>query len=175
MRSVIALLAFLGSCLGGFQAYGQSPQDSLSLGTAVLTLGMSKAAVTAALKDAYTLRDLGIGGSFVVTRSAAPHDAVGTIAFANGKVAGVARNWGPKDQLAGVEIATALAGAVEELVPQGHRACDIGIEQAHDQSYEAKTITLACGKKRIEIKVGRVNRNDVEADFSLVTEILDGK
>ncbi len=93
---------------------------------------------------------------------------IGNVAFKDGKLVSVIKEWGPDDQEKGVELASALYGAMAQFVKEGRRSCVIDTGTNQTPQGEIKTAFIACGGKYLDVTITKISRGETAS----VTEHL---
>jgi len=162
MRPLIAILMLFvaTTATNAEHAPGQTPDD-ITLGSVRLTLGTPQDAVLYALGKSYDVEKLTESpqfSSWLVTARAdtekltAPK-IVANVAFRQGKLTSVLKNWEPENQQKGVEFATRLYDVLTSFTNEGRSNCSIETERKKDPGYDSKAMFVTCGAKYIRIDI----------------------
>jgi hypothetical protein len=112
MSRIVELGIVLGTALAFSQSSSATGHSSVTLGPAVLRIGMTRAAVVAQLAAGYEIQPNGM----VVSSSGPPFKFIGSVSFSDdGLLRYVQRDWDPSDQTAGVATAEALYNALTQI------------------------------------------------------------
>lgn len=179
MRPILAILMlnFVAAALTNAEySWGQTTPDDITLGTVRLILGMAQDAVLTTLGKSYELQKLNESQQFsswaVTARTSAnkltPPKHVGSVAFRQGKLTSVMKNWAPENQQKGFEFATSLYDVITSFTNEGRTVCSIETGRKNDLGYDAKTIFIICGAKHIRIDL----LSGPERDAVMMSEVL---
>jgi hypothetical protein len=176
----IALAVMAGSAGGAVQGQRQTAAPAVAtieLGTTALALGMPQQKVIDALAGWYVVeKQPGSSEPFsswmIRTRGApsagVPATTLANLGFKDGKLFSVFKYWGPEDQQKGAALASALYGALAQLIKEGRRSCVIDTATNQTPQAEMKSAFIVCGGKYIEVSITRQNGDD----FASITETL---
>jgi len=152
----------------------QSPSGaSLVIGVSTVAIGEPEDKVLATLTAAFDLEKQGATSSswLVYEKRSVPRRLVANVFFKDGRLQQARRYWSPDDQTAAVPFATAVFGAVSQLVSEGRRSCVLDVGTNQSPSAEIKTAFIDCGDKRLEVTLtqGRVGQ------FANLDEVVGGR
>ncbi len=163
-------LGFFLGCLTAIALFcgpqSGNPRQQISLDGTELTLGMpEEAAVKQLAESAYTLQKSeppqglhakGITSMWLVATKD-KHLTIGTVCFADGKLAGVVDDLLPTDGDA-VGFGRQLYFAMRDMELEGESQCTIETENAEVPDFTHKTANLRCGQKTIVIDLQKFER-----------------
>lgn len=154
IAAVATVSVLLGIACGGQQHQQAQPTDTnqaIQLEGVQLSLGMPQEDVLrklAVVCDVNHVAD--VAGNWSVTRRGVPRSRrdVGIVVFGGGKLSFVSKNWGPEfDNQTARAVSMSLHNAVEAVVGEGARPCNVSVETAGKGH---KTV-ISCGPHRIEV------------------------
>jgi hypothetical protein len=176
--SKTALIAALALCLGHAQANGQGYQESVSLGSTELTLGMPQNAVIAALAAHFRLDQQSSGIWIVSTKRGPPFDTIGSLSFVDNRLATIRKYWGPENQQRGFEFASRLYWALKGLTANGREDCAVELSDNEGPAYNIKSISITCGGRAVEISTTHSEKGlyagdkPIEGSWASIDEVL---
>lgn len=173
----ILMLFIAAAATNADHSSGQATQDDIRLGTVRLTLGMPQDLVLTTLSKSYDVEKLNDGPQFsswlvnarAGTEKLAPPKYVASVAFRQGKLTVVMKNWAPENQQKGVEFATSLYDVITSFTNEGRTACSIGTGRKRDPGYDGKAIFVTCGAKYIRIDL----LSGPQGESTNMTEVLE--
>jgi hypothetical protein len=180
MRIMTAVAVTIALGLANVQVAGQTrqgkPQDTITVGTTTLSIGMSRESVTAKLGGEYKLQNEGENTLLVIPMNASPGDAVASIELKEGKIRSVRKYWSPKDQQKPLELARNLFSLLASFPAEARAKCAIIVGEVHEPNLENKIAFISCGKKSIDIEMGRggLGTESVTLDEVLGSETIPG-
>ncbi len=136
--------------------------DSIKLEMTSLTLGMSQQKVLDMLAERFKVAKFPGSGdgpfsSWTVMARTAPFTLIGNVTFNDGQLTSVIKYWGPNDQQKGVEVASALYGALAQFIKEGKRSCVIDTSTNQTPQAEMKSAFITCGGKYLDVSIVRTN------------------
>jgi hypothetical protein len=144
-----ALLILLPATLGG-----QQQETSILVGGTRLVLDMDEQRAVAALVDEHEVSKTD-NLHWMVRSKYGPRRDVAQLRFLKGRLTYVRKYWTPDDQQQAAPMASALYGALRQLVLEGHRTCQITTSSDQNPKSEYKTAVIDCGVKQINLTVFR--------------------
>jgi hypothetical protein len=160
--------------LQGPSAVRAKRKDQIQIGTD-LALGMDEADVRKALSARYDLRKVEIDNSgkvnwLVSDRDNPPHVA-GVLTFRDGKLLFATKRWLQRDEdrQKGLQTARAVYGVLSAFADHGEASCTVSAEQKESPDLSAKTASVRCGRKSLELLISARPGEDetVEVNESL--------
>ncbi len=130
--------------------------NQIQIGTD-LALGTDETAVRKVLSARYDLRELDSDkhgtANWLVAAKGDPSHVAGVLGFKEGKLVFATKRWLQRDEdrERGVQTARAVYGILTELVSHGEATCIVSSEQRESPDLSAKTATVRCGHKSLEV------------------------
>ncbi len=160
LKNLLPLLLLSVTLSASQRASAVLPSATVIVGQTTLRLGMRRAEVVALLAPKYEVRPNGL----VVTRTGPPYEFVATVSFSpDGLLKYVSRDWGPKDQQAGVETMAALYDALTQITEANQtrdgqsinvcRNCSIFVYDSSKSGVSQKYIDIFDGTKTVSVWV----------------------
>ena len=151
----------------------QEPESSLWLSTK-LTIGMPREQAEAELSRHYKLRPFpsestpdGKEGFIVFEKEAPPWTSVGFVTFENGKLKSAQKDWSPDNQQHPVEFTRGFYGAVSSMLGGATgKVCFVHTRQQQTPTAEARSVSILCGSKSVDVSVLRVKDTPEAASLS---------
>ena len=169
---VLFAIAVLIVIFFGRKALGQPAEESVTLGSIELRLGMAEGIVLERLGEKYDVSEYGRGPYSVwwVREKVKPSRLVGSLGFKEGKLNTVMKYWTPEDTPdTRVGFANSLFSALRAFEREGRASCTISTGDQQVSKYDMKAVFISCGQKylRIDITKGETG------DSANVTEVLE--
>jgi hypothetical protein len=148
----------------------QSEVASITIGTHVLTVGLSESVVMSALRADYRLTQMsGSASSWVVEKKAGEnYTIVGMVGFSDHRLSGAYRNL-EVEQTSAKSLFYAFANATKSLERQGFVDCKLKSSEqdipTEGGAIAARSVSLACGPKWIEMHLVVSDAPDVASSI----------
>ncbi|MBI1956684.1 MAG: hypothetical protein HYS38_09850 [Acidobacteria bacterium] len=159
-------------------AKGQVSPDSITFGTATLTIGMQKEIVIGKLGQSYELKSSSLvsGGDtwIIVSKGGPPVTAYGDVSFSNEKLDVANKVWNIASDGKDVSFAQALYGAISALVKEGKEICKISTEHHEQPGMDSNSVYLFCSQRKY-LNIGIVRIHDHGESANITEVLLDPK
>ena len=126
--------------------------QELSIGSLSFSLGKDRAAVMRAIKERFEVVTVtGQPDTFFVSERKRPHvHVIGGVAFKEGRLAWVQRNWGAfEGRVSSVEVSKALFNAIESASSASQTSATISTKIQRVPGSEFKTVTFEFPTRRV--------------------------
>ena len=146
-------------------------KESITLGSALLTLGTSRDAVITTLLEDYEIQSVGETNDSYLVLTRRDRAPAGAVDFVDGRLVRVNKFWGPDDREKGVDLAEALYGAVSAVVEEGSDSCTVSVRRTLEPGVEWKAVRISCAPgETVEVSVSSVKAYPTIANVQQVLE-----
>src|SRR6267154_499887 len=166
---MLFVIAVLIISFFGRKALGQPAEESVTLGSIELRLGMAEGVVLERLGEKYDVSEYG-HSVWWVKGKVKPSRLVGSLGFKEGKLKTVVKYWTPEDTPdTRVGFANSLFSALRAFEREGRASCTISTGDQQVSKYDMKAVFISCGQKYLRVDIAKGENGD----SANVTEVLE--